>query len=72
MTEPEWLLNAIADREKQGMEALWPLLDVQEILSFTAQYQYAKLCKFGPRLYRFIDVYSNGSVDRVRAWLRHW
>lgn len=69
LTEPEWFLNAIADREKQGMEALWPLLDVQETLPFTAQYQYAELCKFGPRLYRFIDVYSNGSVDRVRAWL---
>lgn len=66
---PEWFLNAIADREKQGMEALWPLLDVQETLPFTGQYQYAVLCKFGPRLYRFIDVYSNGSIDRVRAWL---
>lgn len=69
LAEPEWFLNAIADREKQAMEALWPLLDVKETLPFTAQYQYAALCKFGPRLYRFIDVYSNGSVDRVRAWM---
>ncbi|WP_054967446.1 hypothetical protein [Alicyclobacillus ferrooxydans] len=69
LTEPEWFLNAIADHEKRAMEALWPLLDVQETLPFTAQYQYAALCKFGPRLCRFIDVYSNGSVDRVRTWL---
>ena len=69
VAEAEWFLNAIADREKQGMEALWPLLDVQDKLPYTAQYQYAGLCKLGPRLYRFIDVYTNGSVDRVRAWL---
>lgn len=67
LADPEWYLNAIADRERHGMEALWPLLDVQETLPFTAQYQYAELCKFGPWFYRFIDVYSNGSVDRVRA-----
>ncbi|WP_054967758.1 hypothetical protein [Alicyclobacillus ferrooxydans] len=69
VAEAEWFLNAIADREKQGMEALWPLLDVQDTLPYTAQYQYVALCKLGPRLYRFIDVYTNGSVDRVRAWL---
>ncbi|MCF8567674.1 hypothetical protein LLE49_23420 [Alicyclobacillus tolerans] len=68
LTDPEWYLNAIADRERHGIQALWPLLDIQDTFTFTAQYQYAALCKFGPRLYRFIDVYSNGSIDRVRAW----
>lgn len=68
LTHPSMYLNAIIDRDVQGFNDIVNHIQLNDRLFVPGQYEYRALGRVAPDTYRFVDVYANGSIDRIRSW----
>lgn len=70
LERPRYYLWGIRLGEKWYMEQLLEAFQPQEILPRPLQFNYAVLAKFDERVYRFLDTYVAGDIERLRFWIK--
>jgi len=69
LNNPELHLNAIIDSDSQGSHTVMNHHQWFDRFPLPGHYQYHALVRVEPDVYRFIEVYASGHIERLQSWL---